>query len=268
MAEELVLINDDGGVRTITFNRPDVLNAFNTPFLKALGKAVRDAERDKGVRCLVLTGAGRAFCSGQDLAEVKEKYASDEPLELGAQLRDFYNPIILRLRTMEKPVVASVNGVAAGAGCSFALAADYRIAAESATFISSFVHVGLVPDCGATFTLARLVGPARAFEISCTGRKVKSDEALAIGMVNAVVPDDQLGEATGKISRQLASMPPAAIALTKRAIGAAWTSDLASHLDYEAMLQTTAGKTEDHVEGVRAFLDKRKPVWAHERAGR
>ena len=266
MAEELIRISDDGGVRTITFNRPDVLNAFSTPLPKVLGKAVRGAEKDKGVRCLVLTGEGRAFCSGQDLAEVKDKYASDEPLELGAQLRDFYNPIILRLRSMEKPVVASVNGVAAGAGCSFALAGDYRIAAESATFILSFVHVGLVPDCGGTFTLPRLVGPARAFEISCTGRKVKADEALAIGMVNAVVPDDELVEATGKISKKFASMPPAAVALTKRAINAAWTNDLATHLDYEAMLQTTAGRTEDHVEGVRSFLEKRKPVWAHDRS--
>lgn len=268
MADELVLINDDGGVRTITFNRPDVLNACNTPFLKTLGKAVRNAEKDKSVRCVVLTGAGRAFCSGQDLAEVKEKYGSGEPLELGAQLRDFYNPIILKLRTLEKPVVASVNGVAAGAGFSLALAADMRIAAQSATFVQSFVHVGLVPDSGATLTLTRLVGPERAFEISCTGRKVKAEEALTLGIVSAVVPDDQLGEATAKIAKQLASMPPAALALTKRAIAAAWTNDVAAHLDYEAMLQTTAGRTDDHVEGVRAFLEKRKPVWSHDRAAK
>lgn len=262
--EQTILVNDDGGIRTITFNRPDVLNACNNDLLKLLGKAVKEAERDKGVRCLVITGAGRAFCSGQDLAEVADRYKSDAPIELGGHLREYYNPIITRLRSMEKPVIAAVNGIAAGAGCSLALAADMRIAAESASFIQAFVNVGLVPDCGSTFMLPRLIGLGRALEMACTGRKIKTDEALRMGLVNQVVPDDQLGSATRKLAEKLASLPPKGIGLTKRAINAAWTNDLATQLDYEAMLQATAGRTDDHREGVTAFLEKRAPKFTGE----
>lgn len=257
-------IQDQAGVRTITLNRPDVLNAFNSAMLKALGKAARAAAKDKSVRCVVITGAGRAFCSGQDLAEVAHRYKSDEPLELGAHLRDHYNPMIVSLRTMEKPVIAAINGVAAGAGFSLALACDLRIAAESASFIDSFVNVGLVPDSGGTFTLPRLIGVARAMEIAITGRKVKSEEALAIGLVTRVVPDAELANATSELARKLADMPTRAIGLTKRAINASWNADLSDQLDYEAMMQTTAGRTHDHREGVLAFLEKRKPSFTGE----
>jgi len=233
------------------------LNALDNELLSALGKAVADAEKDKGVRCLVLTGAGRGFSSGQDLADVASRYTSAEPIELGSHLRDRYNPLIARLRTMEKPVVAAVNGVAAGAGCSLALACDLRVAAESAGFIEAFINVGLVPDSGSTFMLPRLVGVARAMELAFTGRKVTAAEALQIGLVNQVVPDAQLAEATQKLARKLASLPTRAIGLTKRAINAAWTNGLEAQLDYEAMLQTTAGQTKDHREGVTAFLEKR-----------
>ena len=259
-----VLVQDHQAVRTITLNRPEVLNACNADMLVALSKAAKEAERDRSVRCVVLTGAGRAFCSGQDLAEVADRYKSTEPIQLGGRLRELYNPIVLRLRTMEKPVIASVNGVAAGAGCSLALACDLRIAAESASFIEAFINVGLVPDCGSTFTLPRLVGVARALELTWTGRRVKADEAQRIGLVNQVAPDDQLVEQTATLAAKLASLPPRAIGLTKRAMNASWNASLDAQLDYEAMLQTTAGQSHDHREGVAAFLEKRPPNFTGE----
>jgi len=259
VSEASVLVENDGAVRTIRLNRPNVLNAFNDDLLAGLGKAVREAERDESVRCLVITGAGRAFCSGQDLDAVKARRASPHPIELGHHLREFYNPMIQRLRTMEKPVIAAVNGSAAGAGCSLALACDLRIAAESASFIEVFINVGLVPDSGSTFMLPRLIGLSRAMELCFTGRKVLAAEALQIGLCNQVVADEKLTETTMELARRLAVLPTRAIGLTKRAINAAWSNDLATQLDYEAMLQTTAGQTHDHNEGVTAFLEKRKP---------
>lgn len=256
-----ILIDNDGAVQTITLNRPDSLNAFNDLMLKELSKAVRAAEKDPAVRCLVFTGSGRGFSSGQDLGKVRERSNSDQPLELGSHLRAMYNPLILKIRTIEKPVIASVNGVAAGAGCSFALACDIRIAAESASFIEAFIKVGLVPDSGSTFMLPRLIGVSRAMEMAFTGRKIKTDEALRIGLVNQVVPDDQLARETAALARKLADLPTRAIGLTKRAINAAWRADLETQLDYEAMLQTTAGQTQDHREGVTAFLEKRQPTF-------
>ena len=264
MSDQPIIIADASAVRTITLNRPDVLNSFNTELLKTLGKAMRDADKDKSVRCVVITGAGRGFCAGQDLAEVKDRYDSPEPLELGKQLRKLYNPMITRIRRIEKPVIASVNGVAAGAGCSLALACDLRVAAESSSFIQAFVHVGVVPDSGSTFFLPRLIGMSRAFELAATGRKVKSDEALRIGLVNQVVADSELVEATRALAEKLASLPTKSIGLTKRAMNAAWTNELEAQLDYEAMLQTTAGRTKDHREGVMAFLEKRKPKFLGE----
>ncbi len=259
-----IILHDQAGVRTLTLNRPDVLNSFNNDLLASLGKAVRDAEKDKVVRCLVITGAGRGFSAGQDLADVSERYKSDAPIELGGHLREKYHPIISRIRSMEKPVIASINGVAAGAGCSLALACDLRIAAESASFIEAFINVGLAPDSGSTFFLPRLVGFSKALELAFTGRKVKADEALQIGLVNRVVPDADLAAETTRLAGQLASLPTRAIGLTKRAINAAWNNDLEAQLDYEAMLQTTAGQTKDHREGISAFLEKRRPNFTGE----
>jgi 2-(1,2-epoxy-1,2-dihydrophenyl)acetyl-CoA isomerase len=259
MPEQTIQIGNDGGVRTITLNRPDVLNAFNTVMLEELNKAMRDAERDKAVRCVVITGAGRGFSAGQDLADVADRYKSAQPLELGAHIRKHYNPLIAKIRAMEKPVIAAVNGVAAGAGCSLALACDLRIAGQSASFIEAFVNVGLVPDSGSTFFLPRLIGVARAMEMAMTGRRVKAEEALQIGLVNRVVADAELAGEAAQFGQQLAGLPPRAIGLTKRAINAAWSADLEQQLDYEAMLQTTAGQTQDHREGVAAFLEKRPP---------
>ena len=259
-----LLIENDGAVRTLRLNRPESLNALDNELLTALGRAVADADKDKTVRCVVLTGAGRGFSSGQDLADVAARYTTNEPIELGSHLRERYNPIITRLRTIEKPVIASVNGVAAGAGCSLALACDIRIAAESASFIEAFVNVGLVPDSGSTFMLPRLIGVSRAMEMAFTGRKIAAPEALQIGLVNQLVPDDQLAAATKKLADKLAGLPTWAIGLTKRAINASWRSDIETQLDYEAMLQTTAGQTHDHREGVTAFLEKRSPKFTGE----
>ena len=257
--DRIILVKNEGGVRTITLNRPEVLNAFSGDLLAALGRAVRGAAEGKAIRCLVITGAGRAFCSGQDLAEYAGRLESSDPIDLEKRLRDEYNPIITSIRTMEKPVIASVNGVAAGAGCSLALACDMRIAAESASFIEAFIKVGLVPDCGSTFMLPRLVGMSRAMELAITGRKVPASEAVELGLVNRVVPDKELLAETMKLAEQLASLPTRAIGLTKRAINAAWTNEFKTQLELEAKLQALATLTDDHREGVRAFLEKRRP---------
>ncbi len=254
-----LLIENNGAIRTLKLNRPDVLNAFNNDLLDTLVKETKSAAKDDSVRCVVIAAAGRAFCSGQDLDSVKQMIEDPDAPELGQHLRKRYNPIIQNLRTMEKPVIAAVNGVAAGAGCSLALAADLRIAAESASFIEVFVNVGLVPDSGSTFTLPRLVGMGKAMEMAFTGQKVSAADALNFGLVNQVVPDDQLEETTNKLAAKLASLPTRAIGLTKRAFNKAWSANLEDQLEYEAFLQTTAGQTEDHTEGVRAFLEKRKP---------
>jgi 2-(1,2-epoxy-1,2-dihydrophenyl)acetyl-CoA isomerase len=255
----IVLVENTGGVRTITLNRPDRRNAFNGALIAAVEQAVREADEDEAVRCLVITGAGRAFCSGQDLAELADRYRSDASFELGRRLCDEYNPMILRIRKMEKPVIAAVNGPAVGAGCSLALACDLRVAAESASLTQGFVHVGLVPGSGSTFMLPRLVGASRAAELAFTGRPVRAAEALQIGLVNRVVPDGQLAAETAELAQQLADLPTRAIALTKQAINAAWTADLETQLALEAKLQSLAAGTRDHREGVLAFLEKRPP---------
>ncbi|MCG3128819.1 MAG: 1,2-epoxyphenylacetyl-CoA isomerase [Phycisphaerae bacterium] len=256
-----VLTGVENGVLTITLNRPESLNAYNETMSVELAAALKAAERDDAIRCVVLTGAGRAFCSGQDLQEVRGRYAADSqgPIDFGAHLRSKYAPIVTRLRTLEKPVVAAVNGVAAGAGASFAFAADLRIAAAGASFVMAFVHVGLVPDSAATVTLQRLVGFGKAAELCFLGEKVPADEALRIGLVNRVVPDEALPAATRELAARLAAMPTRAIGLTKRALNRAWTADLGDQLEYEAFVQQTAGQTADHREGVMAFIEKRKP---------
>jgi 2-(1,2-epoxy-1,2-dihydrophenyl)acetyl-CoA isomerase len=260
----VITVQDEAGVRTITLNRPDVLNALNEPLGHALGRAVQSGGEDPAVRCIVLTGAGRGFSSGQDLAEVLDRVHTDNPLKLAPRLRDCYNPVIALLRTIEKPVIASVNGVAAGAGCSLALACDLRIAAKSASFIQAFIKVGLVPDCAATFMMPRLIGISRAMDLAITGRKVLAQEALEIGLVNQVVPDADLPAETAKLARKLASMPTRAIGLTKRAINAAWSTDLDAQLAMEADLQAIAQETQDHREGLAAFIEKRSAVFTGE----
>jgi 2-(1,2-epoxy-1,2-dihydrophenyl)acetyl-CoA isomerase len=253
-----------GNVCTITLQRADVLNAFNNTLTTELAKALKNASRNKDARVVVITGSGRAFSSGQDLADLKEKYVPGHEPHLGEDLKKRYDPIVKLIHTMEKPVIASVNGVAAGAGCSLALACDMRIASEHASFIEVFVNVGLVPDSGSTWTLPRLVGFGRAMELCITGRPVKAEEALAIGLVNQVVPADELEEATNKLATRLASLPAKSISLTKRLLNQSFENDFKEQLTQEAYAQETAGRTHDHFEGVVAFIEKRKPNFTHE----
>ncbi|MGH2373571.1 MAG: enoyl-CoA hydratase-related protein [bacterium] len=243
------------GVLTITLNRPDVLNAINEQLTADLAETLRLAERTPEVRCVVLTGAGRGFCSGQDLRD----RAGIGEISYGDSLRKRYNPVILRLRTMEKPTIAAVNGVAAGAGCNLALAADLRIASDRASFIEVFSRVGLIPDSGGTFTLPRLVGLAKALELAYLADPIDAAEALRIGLVNRVVPHDELAAAAGDLARRLAEGPTRGFGLTKRAFNYALSAPLDAALEYEAHMQEIAGHTADHREGVAAFLEKRRP---------
>src|SRR6266571_3295987 len=199
----------DGGVLTVTLNRPDKLNAFNKAMHDALASALKEA-RDMEVRAIVVTGAGRGFCVGQDLNEFREA-----PGDIGARLRGNYHPTVLAVRELEKPVLAAVNGPAAGAGLSFACACDLRIAAESATFVPAFINIGLVPDMGGTFFVRRLVGTSRAFEWMTSGRRLSADDALDWGLVSEVVPDDRLAARAAERAAELAAMPTRGIALSK-----------------------------------------------------
>ncbi|MBK7780148.1 MAG: enoyl-CoA hydratase/isomerase family protein [Ardenticatenia bacterium] len=249
----------ENGVATLTLNRPDKLNAFDDALLGALDEALRAAEKDPAVRCVVLTGAGRGFSAGQDLAAVAEREASGKRMSLRQHLDRSYNRVIRKIRGMEKPVIAAVNGVAAGAGMSLALACDLRIAAQSARFIQSFIGVGLVPDSGSTWFLPHMLGFSRAFQLAITAERLGAEDAMALGLVNQVVPDGDLAAETRAMAERLAAAPTRAIGLTKRAMNRAMASTLDEALDYEAILQDLAGRSEDHKEGVAAFMEKRPP---------
>ncbi len=239
----------------ITLNRPDVLNAFNDQLTTDLQNALKSAEKDDTVRCLVITGAGRGFCSGQDL----KSHSGEERRSLKESLVRRYNPIIKRMRNMDKPIVGMINGVAAGAGCSLALACDMRIMAESAGLIEVFIRIGLVPDSGSHWFLARYAGLAKAFELAALGDKIEAQHALDLGLINKVVPDDALKQETETLANRLAASPTKAIGLIKRALNKAVYSDLETILEYESYIQEIASLTEDHQEGVKAFIEKRKP---------
>jgi 2-(1,2-epoxy-1,2-dihydrophenyl)acetyl-CoA isomerase len=241
----------DGAVLTITLNRPDVLNAFNTPMHRRLAAALNDA-RDGAVRAVVITGAGRGFCVGQDLTEFREA-----PGDIGSRLRENYHPNIRAIRALEKPVIAAVNGAAAGAGMSFACACDLRVAADSASFIPAFINIGLIPDSGGSYFVTRLLGPARAFEWLASGKKLSAAEAQAWGLVSEVVETDRLAARAAELAAQLADMPTRGIGMTKRLIDHAVGASLEEQLEREAQLQTAATQTEDFKEGVAAFLEKR-----------
>ncbi len=246
-------------VCTITMNRPDVYNALNDKLTFELQDALKNAARDKDVSVVVLTGAGKAFCSGQDLGDLKAKYVPGHVPHLGPDLHKRYNPIVTRIRQMDKPVIAAVNGVAAGAGLSFALACDMRIASEEASFIEVFINVGFIPDSGSTWTLPRLVGLAKAMELCMTGDKVGADEALRLGLVNKVVGADDLMTEANALALKLAGLPGRGIALTKKLLIESSTRTFDEQLEAEAYAQDTAARTEDHFEGVTAFIEKRKP---------
>ncbi len=252
---ETVLRSASEGVLTLTLNRPDALNSFTVEMKEELLGALKDAARDRDVRVVVLTGAGRAFSAGQDLKERQAPGVSD----LGTELRARYNPIILAMRRLEKPIIGAINGVAAGAGISIALACDIVIAAENATFIEAFARVGLVPDTGSTWFLPRLVGTARAAEMMFTADPVDAVTAERIGLINRVVPADRLMDEAGALAARLAKSAPIALALAKRALDRTYDVTLEEALDYEAQLQSIAGRSNDHKEGVAAFVEKRAP---------
>ena len=243
----------DGAVLTITLNRPDVLNAFNTDMHRGLAAALKDA-RDGGVRAVVLTGAGRGFCVGQDLTEFREA-----PGDIGSRLRGNYHPNIRAIRALEKPVIAAVNGAAAGAGMSLACACDLRIAADSATFVPAFINIGLIPDSGGSYFVTRLLGPARAFEWLASGKRLTAAEAHAWGLVSEVVETGALPSRAAELAAQLADLPTRGVGMTKRLLDHAVTATLDEQLEREAQLQAAARQTEDFKEGVAAFLEKRPP---------
>ena len=245
----------DGPVATLTLDRPEALNALTVPVKVALRDALESLADDRVVRAVILTGAGRAFCAGQDLAEREAPDAA--PLDV--EVRERYNPIIRAIRSMGQPVIAAVNGVAAGAGASLALACDLRIAAEEARFVLAFGRIGLVPDSGATWFLPRLVGPAKAAELALVGDAVDAAEALGIGLVSKVVPGDQLLNEARTLAGRLAEAAPLALALTKEALQRSATIDLDEALEGEAKLQGIAGASADHAEGLAAFREKRAP---------
>ncbi len=248
-----LLTEQASGVLTITLNRPEVFNAFNEDMKKELNQALREAAKDPGVRCLVLTGAGeKAFCSGQDLKEHQGAKRS-----LRDSIEKMYNPMIRKIRTMEKPVIGMINGVAAGAGCSLALACDMRIMSDTARLIEVFIRIGLVPDSGSHWFLTRLVGAGRAFEYAATGRDIGAAEADRVGLVNRVVPAARLKEETMALAASLAAGPTASIGYIKRILNKSAAAPLDEILDYEAVMQQAASETADHAEGVRAFLEKR-----------
>lgn len=249
----------DQGVATVTLCRPEVLNSFNRGMAQDVQRALAYIAKDTGIRAVLLTGDGRGFCAGQDLAEATTGDVGS--IDLGDIVKSNYAPIVSALRSLEKPVVCAVNGVAAGAGANLAFACDVVIASEDASFIQSFTKIGLVPDTGGTFFLPRLVGMARASAMMFLADRIPARKALEYGMIYDVVSAAELLDRATSVARQLASMPTRALGLTKRALNASLGNDLPSQLVVEEELQRAAGKTEDYAEGVRAFLEKRTPTY-------
>lgn len=243
------------GVGTIRLNRPNVFNSFNKEMAMACQVALDAFEEDDAVRCIVIIGEGKAFCAGQDLQEVTDPNGP----ELTSIVKEHYNPIIERIRNIEKPIVSAVNGVAAGAGANIALACDICIANEHASFIQAFSKIGLIPDSGGTFFLPRLIGFQKASALMMLGDKVSAEDAASMNMIYKVVPADSFEMEVLEIASRLAKMPTRGIGLTKRALNLSMISDLTTQLKVEEELQTIAGKTADYNEGVAAFLEKRKP---------
>jgi len=250
---ETLLYSVSDGTGTITMNRPDVYNALNEVMKKELNDVFKEAERDPAIRCIVLRGSGeKAFCSGQDLKEHQGKKRS-----LKESLLKSYNPLIKKMRSIEKPVIGMINGVAAGAGLSIALACDMRIMADTAKLIEVFVRIALVPDSGSHWFLPRLVGMARAFEYSALGGDITASEAERVGLVNKIVPSAHLEQETMELAARLAKAPTKTIGLIKRTLNRSLASDLDALLEYEATIQEIASQSEDHKEGIAAFLEKR-----------
>ena len=262
MSDEKILLTEKKNVvGIITLNRPDKLNAFSDELTFQLQDALKEMEKDKEVRAIILTAAGRGFCAGQDLQSRSIAQEMGERPSLGDSIRRRYNPIVIKLRRIEKPIIAAVNGVAAGAGASIAFACDYRIVTDKVNFIQSFTKVGLIPDSGATFILTRLVGLTKAFELMLSADKLSAEEALNLGIINKIVGEDDLMKEAVALAEKLAAGPTKAFGLTKRAVNRAVFDDLEELLEYEASLQEIAGRSDDFAEGVKAFVEKRTPQY-------
>ncbi|MGI9434645.1 MAG: 2-(1,2-epoxy-1,2-dihydrophenyl)acetyl-CoA isomerase PaaG [Geminicoccaceae bacterium] len=257
MSEPTVLTHLTDGAAVLTLNRPDKLNAVNESMHAELTQIFDRIELDRAIRAVVITGAGRGFCAGQDLGD--RNVAED--IDLGLSLDRLYNPLIRRIRKLERPVICAVNGVAAGAGANLALACDIVLAARSASFIQSFAKLGLVPDAGGSFILPRLVGRARAMGMALLGEKIDGEQAAAWGLIWQVVDDDRLLQEAEALAIHLAKQPTRGLGLIKRAMNASAANDLDQQLDLERDLQREAGGTEDYLEGVRAFLERRPAVF-------
>jgi 2-(1,2-epoxy-1,2-dihydrophenyl)acetyl-CoA isomerase len=250
---ETITYHIENGIAWLTLNRPDRLNAFTDQMNKEVGHALKSAEGTENVRCIVITGNGRAFCSGQDLEGVNEE------MDHGEVLRNSYGPMMKQLAKTEKPVVAAINGVAAGAGLSLALACDFRVASEKASMVQAFIHVGLIPDSGNLYYLPRLIGHAKALELAVFGEKISATEAKELGLVSKVISQETWSEEVDAFAKRLANLPTKAIGLIKRSLHTSWHSSFEHYLENEAQGQRIAGLTRDHREGVTAFLEKRKP---------
>ena len=244
------------GIAWLYLNRPDKLNAFIAQMNHEIKDAIKSATFDNEVRCIVISGEGRAFCSGQDLSEV------DEHMDHGQVLRDHYGPMVKQIRQCEKPIIAAVNGVAAGAGFSLALACDFRLVSERASFLNAFIHVGLIPDSGNLYYLTQLVGHAKAVELAILGEKVAAADAVAMGLATRVIPVDSWNEDVTSFAQRLADMPTKAIGLIKRSLKVVPDLSFEDYLEVEAQGQRIAGQTEDHREGLNAFMEKRTPVYS------
>ena len=259
-----VLTERRAGYRVITLNRPRYLNAFNEAMHQALRRALAEAEEDSDCRALLLTGAGAAFCAGQDLRE--RVTADGKTAVLGNALETYYNPLVRKLRALPIPVVAAVNGVAAGAGANIALACDIVLAARSATFLQAFARIGLVPDCGGTWILPRLIGPARARALALTAEPLSAEQGEAWGLIWKAHDDGELMAQAHGLCARFAAAPAVALALIKRLLDESWSNDLDTQLDLEREAQREASLSPDYTEGVQAFLQKRPPVFAGRRA--
>jgi len=265
MPDDPVSVADDGPVRTLRLNRPQALNSFTVKMHGALRAALEAAGRAAGVRCIVITGAGRAFCAGQDLSDpaiAPDLAPGATPKDIGRLLDDHYIPLAKQLRSMPVPVIAAVNGVAAGAGANFALNCDIVIAARTASFVQAFSRIGLIPDCGGTWLLPRLVGRARAIALSMTGDKLSAEDAARVGLIWQCVDDTAFADTVRTLAQRLAAMPTKALAETRRAIDGAIELDFAAALANESRVQRELGRGHDYLEGAAAFLQKRAPVFS------
>jgi 2-(1,2-epoxy-1,2-dihydrophenyl)acetyl-CoA isomerase len=262
LAPETIIVEEHDYVTRLTLNRPSALNAIDDQMGEELLASLKEAEKNQKTRCLVITGAGRAFSAGEDVSGLRDRYGSGSHPSLGDHLRKKYHPIITRIRNMEKPIIARLNGIAAGSGASLALACDIRLASEEAGLKQAFIGVGLVPDSGSSYFLTRMLGPGRALELIVTGRTMPAKEAEAVGLINKVVPASQLDKCTNELAQKLAQGPTKAIGLSKRIVNRVPSLDLAEALEYEALSQDIAGRTSDHLEAVSAFLEKRQPKFS------